>query len=370
MPEQEDDYTSPYILTTEQILQLGIPEHRVEIYRRKHYQDCFGVSSWYNVGNLATFTFKTIEADISYDEAQMIVDAYRLDLGTLKGPTVENFDALVQGLEQRLNALIEQHFPNGAFIKLNTRSPKDVPWRSHKDKKYIDLVEEELAKFDELTPNAINIAMIKAMNRGMKVENGKDCLELLTKSYRVYEDLQKQLNFEKELFDSRLVIREWIDEVAEHPEYEFRCFVHERNLHAVSQYFSDTYFDNLWTEGAQEKLQQQMIEFFDSVKNTIPHPSFVIDFFVSPTRGVMIVELNPFHIGAGACLFSWQHDREIFMNGPLEFRFNKIPAKREDYQKFLTIQWEKYLVANHQVDIPGHQASMPQEEEKSGCSLQ
>ncbi len=33
-----DSYSSPFLLTKEQILEMGIPEHQWEMYRRKHYQ--------------------------------------------------------------------------------------------------------------------------------------------------------------------------------------------------------------------------------------------------------------------------------------------------------------------------------------------
>tara|TARA_R110002050_G_scaffold138191_1_gene261886 strand:- start:47 stop:421 length:375 start_codon:yes stop_codon:yes gene_type:complete len=35
---------------------------------------------------------------------------------------------------------------------------------------------------------------------------------------------------------------------------------------------------------------------------------------------VQVVELNPFHKGAGAALFNWRDHRELFMHGPFEFR--------------------------------------------------
>ncbi len=47
-------------------------------------------------------------------------------------------------------------------------------------------------------------------------------------------------------------------------------------------------------------------------------------------KKVKVIELNPFHIGgifyiiyvAGACLFSWKTDRELFLNGPLGKKIN------------------------------------------------
>ena len=42
---------------------------------------------------------------------------------------------------------IENRFPNGFFVKLNSRSPKDVPMSSPKDEKFLNIVNQSL---DEL----------------------------------------------------------------------------------------------------------------------------------------------------------------------------------------------------------------------------
>ena len=96
--------------------------------------------------------------------------------------------------------------------------------------------------------NSIGHAMIIATNKMMKIESSKDAIQLLIKSSRIYEDLSKNVSFGKKHYQSKLVLREWIPEIVDHPELEFRCFVHEKNLNAVSQYFADTYFPELLTK--------------------------------------------------------------------------------------------------------------------------
>jgi hypothetical protein len=70
----------------------------------------------------------------------------------------------------------------------------------------------------------------------------------------------------------------------------------------------------------------------------------VIDFYVRVDNRVMIIELvrvsifvycmppcamlisvfqNPFHNGAGGCLFNWRDNRDQFMHGPFEFRITE-----------------------------------------------
>jgi hypothetical protein len=290
-----DDYQSPYLLSDDQILKLGVPDHCIEIYRRKHYQDSYGLNSWYHIPELQTSTFRTVQLELSFEEAEAICKQYRKNL-KIKDDKInitEHQIELLNKLKIKLEDTLKDQFPNGAFVKLNTRSPKDAPWRETSNPVYQNTVDIEMKKLNgNLTPNNVYIAFLKAMNKCMKVTNSEQAFQLLTRSERVNADLQKNLQYGSELFTSKIEIREWIDEVAEHPEMEFRSFVHNKQLNAVSQYFSDNYFESLHVHGAQERIQNQLSSFFERVKQYIPHPSFVIDFYVRQDGTVMIIELN------------------------------------------------------------------------------
>jgi very-short-patch-repair endonuclease len=131
----------------------------------------------------------------------------------------------------------------------------------------------------------------------MKVNSGKEAMKLLTNSYRIYEDLKKNTSFGEKNFKSKIMLREWIEEVSDNPQYEFRSFVSNRSLNAVSQYFCDSYFDDLYKENEQERIKKLIVDFFDKeVKDKIQHESYVIDFIILKSR-VLVIELNPFHIG-------------------------------------------------------------------------
>lgn len=55
----------------------------------------------------------------------------------------------------------------------------------------------------------------------------------------------------------------------------------------------------------------------------------------------MIIELNPFHVGAGPCLFSWRLDRERFLNGPYEFRI--VENAQNDSFDVIPLKWQKWI---------------------------
>jgi len=99
-----------------------------------------------------------------------------------------------------------------------------------------------------------------------------------------------------------------------------------------------------------------MKEFYEkSVKPVVSHESFVIDFFMGKDK-TYIIELNPFHNGAGAGLFSWSTDRHILMHGPLEFRYVTEEPDEQLFSAVLSVQWEQYLIKKHQLmNIPGHE---------------
>jgi len=170
----------------------------------------------------------------------------------------------------------------------------------------------------ERNDNTETIAFVKATTKAMMLSTGAEALKLLTTSSRISEDLNKILPFPRELFQCKIIVREWLKELPETPQGEFRAFVHNNNLNALTQYYSFCYFEEL----SKNKLeyQKKILDFFESIKiHFAEHSSYVIDFFVTGDS-IYIIEINPFHSGAGAALFSWKENRELFLNGPFEFR--------------------------------------------------
>lgn len=81
----------------------------------------------------------------------------------------------------------------------------------------------------------------------------------------------------------------------------------------------------------------------------------------------MIIELNPFHIGAGACLFSWRNDRERFLNGPFELRVvEKIPDNSFD---MIPLKWQKWINQRYYPERLINNNSSADDEEGSSCTL-
>jgi len=325
------EYTNPNLLTDEEIRELGVREDNIELYRRRHYSESFGIGSWY--AQLSFCTFRTESVDLSFDDASAIVEVhYKSELKSAQ--LQKSYDELIE----RIDAKLKESFPGGAFVKLDTRSPKDVPVYDFENKVIQKLLNDELDKLSNINDeDSQTAAFVIATNRYLKITSGAQAVKLLTISTRVSPDLNRALDFGPKLFKAKIILREWDDYVPDHPEMEFRGFVRNNTLNALSQYFSFVRFPYLVKN--KELVQKRILDFFESVKGLIPHESYVIDFLVMKDK-VMIIEFNPFHIGAGACLFSWSTDRDIIMNGPFQFR---ITEKSHEAFEMCPAQWQRYI---------------------------
>ena len=118
------------------------------------------------------------------------------------------------------------------FIKLNTRSAKDVTVYDFENEKMKELIVKEIERIpkEKRTANEEVSAFVVASQLALKVESGGEAMQLFCKSQRIYEDLSKILKFGKALFQSKIVLRKWIEEVPRCPESEFRAFVHNNSL--------------------------------------------------------------------------------------------------------------------------------------------
>lgn len=122
-----------------------------------------------------------------------------------------------------------------------------------------------------------------------------------------------------------LVIREWWDIS---PENEFRVFVRNGQITAVSQYFHLCYYPELVASAEGQRNLREMISTFfcNVVQPVLPGGSgslgklktdtFVIDLVLDLTgkkysQQVSIIELNPFTPSTSGCLFDWTRDRDI-----------------------------------------------------------
>jgi hypothetical protein len=182
-------------------------------------------------------------------------------------------------------------FPNGAFVRLGSRSPKDS-WRFHENPKIVC---------------------------------GEDPLRLLLdESERIYEDLSRAI---KENYAPHIFVRQWLDF---EPWQEFRCFQHGGKLVGISQYnyLRDAVFPEI--EKYHDTILWGIKNFHGDFRKACHLGDVVFDVIVfirtnqaSPYKAersveVKLLEINPFFEFTDPCLFDWRNSGSSF-DGSLRF---------------------------------------------------
>jgi len=103
-----------------------------------------------------------------------------------------------------------------------------------------------------------------------------------------------------------LVLREWraINEAN-----EFRCFVHDRHLRAVSQRHGSMFFPHLVDPQFTGKVLQSIIKFFSEyILQRFPLQRYVFDILVGkpPKHRVRLVDFSPWAPSTDPLLFDWE----------------------------------------------------------------
>lgn len=103
-----------------------------------------------------------------------------------------------------------------------------------------------------------------------------------------------------------LVLRRWYD-LAEAG--EFRCFVHERRLVAVSQRNTNAHFPHLSEAAFMDEVVAQVSAFFEAhLQNVFPLERYAFDVFVGkpPRRKVSLIDFSPWGATTDPLLFAWE----------------------------------------------------------------
>eukprot|EP00026_Physarum_polycephalum_P015981 Phypoly_transcript_16797.p1 GENE.Phypoly_transcript_16797~~Phypoly_transcript_16797.p1 ORF type:complete len:278 (+),score=38.95 Phypoly_transcript_16797:27-836(+) len=202
---------------------------------------------------------------------------------------------------------------SGIFARLSTRSPKDavlmLPALN-------EILAQELHDIPPGDENADSIAWYCAVVKAMRMANGKDAMQLLSNSSRVREDLTRWLNVKKdkledEEFAMNIVLRPW---TFIHPKDEFRAFVYNGHLTAVSQYIDVCFFN--YSESDLRNIRNAIYTFFyEKLQKRLPFQTCVLDLALFGNE-CRLIECNPYFVKTGAALFNWQEDKAILTAPP------------------------------------------------------
>lgn len=235
-------------------------------------------------------------------------------------------------------------FPGGRGFAKMARSPKDSVF-DMKSETTARLLDQELQWLDGSTSdNDLVACFFRAANKAMSVASGDEVISLFLDSARIQTDLARALKDLHEQWEISIVLREWIPLPLES---EFRGFVYNGRLTAISQYFWFLYFPSLVRD--HDVLLARMTDFWEQhVRHQIPFDSYVIDFAVVESA-VFVVELNPFGSVSGACCYDWIKDRAILYGDASNRALTTLRVRVEPMDdvklRGLVPYWERYLEA-------------------------
>jgi len=277
----------------------------------------YKITSWYP--HMKHLTAPTSFVEASKAEIQALV--FASDSAT----AAQANQGDLRTLEAKLDRAIEEQ-GGVAFIKIETRSPKDVLQSSSMMDRLRGLVRPTMKTghvplSERVTvANADTIAFVKGIRQLFKIKTGAEALAMLKMSDRVKNDLNKALGVGDG--SALICVRMWRDVDAAH---EFRAFVHEKKLTACSQYCYYQCFPELQAKHAELATRIQQY-FDDQVLPALPYSDAVLDFHVG-ADSIEIIELSPFQVSTGACMFSWKdaQEKSVLENGPFQLRILEQP---------------------------------------------
>jgi len=206
---------------------------------------------------------------------------------------------------------------SGVFVKLSCRSAKDALTREQLRALYANFCTLDNADDD----NARLIALVKAATEILQVHTAAESLSQLLTSDRIFEDLTLAMAH-PDRFEQNIIVRRWVHIDVD---MEFRGFVYNNALNALSQYNYVTYFPRLAKQ--KDDLAQRILQFFNArVRAPLEqkqYNNYVIDFAVTGAAldHIWVIELNPWSSATDSALFSFREEANtILSRGPFEIR--------------------------------------------------
>lgn len=270
-------------------------------------------------------TFQTSILPLSKAVAQAYIIDYRSRYCSGPLPTIDDVNLLTQ-LANDIDNIIS-HLSPPCFIRLTSRSPKDAVQFNFQD---------FLTNSSDLTINDKLKLYFQLMTENMQIFSGVQALKLLKESERVYVDIVQSIQADDEPNTSHycpwnlgICIRKWDNRIND--QWEFRCFIYNYQLVAISQYNTYIYCPELLEH--KENISNLIMKFYQhhilKIFQSIHKPNCILDVAVFPPppslgdltlslhdmlRYIIIIELNPYNSRTGGGCFRWDIDHNILFN--------------------------------------------------------
>ena len=302
-------------------------------HKYRHQNMSVDMDVWYPM--LKNITFKTYFIPIKYREADAILNFHLYRNKKEEVFTKEDTKVLLQ-LQEKVDHYFKanEDLKNGAMFRLSGRSGKDMDYYDNEAiyKAYLDNLEKVSKKLNKpkTDANTKYVSICTLMNR-FKVNNGKDVLNVLLTSERLFLDLKDWLSHGGR---EQMILRKWDDSLCS--DKEFRAFVQNNELRAICQDERFALFQDL----VDNKLVYEKLinDYFNTkVKPLMKIPNYIVDFSILKNNEVKLIEFSPFLRCTSACLFRWDLNHEEMLHGT-----GKLTVREEEYKglDYFVNEWE------------------------------
>ncbi|KAJ3083930.1 hypothetical protein HK102_000826, partial [Quaeritorhiza haematococci] len=214
-------------------------------------------------------------------------------------------------LQQQIEDIIEE-LGGAVFPKMNWSSPKDATWISMTGTLKCDNIAEIflLLKSSDFIAHDLSHAYDHCTSSSQP--NNTDEQPTPQQEQQEQDQTTQTSTTEASTLSQpdssalgpsfELVLRKWYDLS---PSMEFRCFVRDRVLIAISQRDYVNFYPFL--NEVKEELQEKITDFFEeNIRDKFPDPSFVFDVYINRNnRKVWLVDFNPFGPMTDTLLYTW-----------------------------------------------------------------
>lgn len=195
---------------------------------------------------LHNLTFPSQLLEITRKEAQLFVSIYEKLYANLDPKTISELNweeqinseekSAIKSMEEKLQKVMDYFLKNAdtvsVFVKLSSRSPKDAPMAQARFKSvYMRFLQQE-PKRERETENVQISCILKAGFEALRVSSASEVIDMCIRSERVYQDLLLALA-KVDRFRENWIVRKFVHIDVD---MEFRGFVYNRQLTALSQY--------------------------------------------------------------------------------------------------------------------------------------
>lgn len=264
---------------------------------------------------LKPFTFNSEVLAVSPELATAMIRFYQAHFKIRNALTNDDIKLLLD-LEDRIQRSImvsnaETNSTNGVFVRMSNRSPKDGQPLLEKGKTVNSEYESALRGIPDTDPNRQMVAICDVQMKILQCKDAAAVMNLLLTSERVFLDLYLALDCheasKEDEWSTSVILREWQPKLRQ--DFEFRLFVCNNKVTAISQYNHWCVYDSMHSDDAQA-LPVKLRAFAEKVHPYIQQSSYVLDLAVLGDE-IVVVELNPFDNTTGACMFDWRTDHDI-----------------------------------------------------------